>query len=122
MIVTFLACLDKIIRVKNATEKHQFEVDAIEDVMNDCRGIYGEKCRDFIRYLNNLQKHFTEVTKTSQQLQTTAETWFDSFMIERKEHNKRLEAEKQRADKLQAVINVRNGEVQILKTEIQNLI
>lgn len=68
MIIVFLNSLDKIIKVKNANEKHESEIEAIDEIMRDIPDICGEKCRDFIKHFSNLQKNFSEITKTSLKL------------------------------------------------------
>jgi hypothetical protein len=54
MIIVFLNSLDKIMKVKNANEKHESEVEAIDEIMRDIPDICGEKCRDFIKHFSNL--------------------------------------------------------------------
>jgi len=54
MIIVFLNSLDKIMKVKNANEKHESEVKAIDEIMRDIPDICGEKCRDFIKHFSNL--------------------------------------------------------------------
>ena len=66
-------------KVKTASEKHEIEVEAVDEITRDIPDIFGEKCRDFIKHFSNLKKNFSEVTKTSRQLQAKVEGWFDSI-------------------------------------------
>lgn len=52
-------------KVKTTNEKHETEVEAVDEIMREIPDIFGEKCRDFIKHFSNLKKNFSEVTKTA---------------------------------------------------------
>lgn len=68
LIMIFLNSLEKIIKADGATEKHKYEVEAIDEITRDIPDIYGEKCRDFLKHFSNLRKNFIDLTKNASSL------------------------------------------------------
>ncbi len=109
-------------RADTPSEKHQNEVDAIDEITRDIPDLSGEKCRDFLKHFSNLRKNFNDLVKVSNLLHLTTEKRFEAIKITQKEQNRLIEHEKARADKMQAVTTVRNNEIKLLRSWIQNLL
>lgn len=76
-IKVLLGAIDKVMKAKTATEKHEFESEALNDLKEGLTGRCSEKCREFLMHFSNLRKHFFDVTKQSLQLHTRAEGWME---------------------------------------------
>ena len=81
----FVNALDKIMRSDTPSEKHQNEVEAIDEITREIPDISGEKCRDFLKHFSNLRKNFNDLVKVSNTLHSTTEKRFETIKITQKE-------------------------------------